>query len=463
MAETVLIPTTTRVTIFISTTEIFTFFNDIGALPNILSVEIPSGETQGEDQGVPFLGGDLLVRVKNFPIDINVFLNTQGEFIIDADDSDSYYIDNNAELRYAQDGLFLGDTMIPFILGLGGIDEHDFLLDPSLAYSLIPAYYDFNGNHFITHLNSAIQKFTVEDSLNEYIVPFTAFNPSQTASISSSEVTQNGNSFSSVAAFGVTATYTGAVKRGRMYRITFNITNYSQGEVVVGDDAVEIGANQSTGTVKHYIATSDDFVLTFDIQAAGTTLDIQIESVQEVGRGMIVPIGTGTPTLVGADHLQFRNILNRIAIELPQEVITPSLPLVAGHDLFFFKVRKNATDAGTHFLFQDPVSADNDVNFSAGSFQTEFNAGGTALNGKLLSSGVLDDIIFFKHKDGGVETKFWDGSQVVADVAPFAGTNLLTIGQHDMHGAANSDFHKWIIINGLELTDQQIADFAALT
>jgi hypothetical protein len=462
MPETVLIPTTTRITYFVGSTEIFTFFNDIDALPNILSVEIMPGETSGTDQGVPFLGGDLLVRVKNYPIDINAFLNTQGEFIIEADDSDSYFIDNNAELRYAQDGLFSGDTMIPFILDLGGIDEHDFLSDPSIAYSLIPAYYDFNGNHFVEHLGSAIQRFTIEDSLNEYIVPFTAFNPITTATIGGTGVVQTGNSFTATLASAATATWSNVLKRGRMYTITFNITNYSQGEVQVGNDGVDMIANQSTGTIKHYVAISDDLVLTFDSQAGGTTLDIQIESVQEVGRGMYVPIADTAP-LVGTDHLQFRNIANLLAIELPQEVITPVLPLESGHDLFFFKIRKNSTDAGVHFLFKDKISTDIDVNFTAGTFQTQLNAGGTALNGKLLSSGVLEDVVFFKHKDGDIDTKFWNGSVLVADVVPFAGTNALTLGRHDMTGAANSDFHKLIVINGLELTDQQILDFIALT
>jgi hypothetical protein len=77
--------------------DIISSYNQVLDLPNIIYAMIALNS--GEDDNTSYDQGDLIVKMKNYPTDIDVAL-INGEFIVTGDDSASYSINSNGELIY---------------------------------------------------------------------------------------------------------------------------------------------------------------------------------------------------------------------------------------------------------------------------------------------------------------------------------------------------------------------------
>ncbi len=98
MPEEKIVPSTTILEILANIIEIFTFYNIIDELPNILAMII--GDGIGTIDDTPFIENELLAVVKNYPTEINVQINSDGELLITGDDALQYSIDGNGNLIY---------------------------------------------------------------------------------------------------------------------------------------------------------------------------------------------------------------------------------------------------------------------------------------------------------------------------------------------------------------------------
>ena len=97
MSQTKVLETGTDVTKVGNNITIRSFYSPTDTLPNILNVFIATEDA--ELDGIAYRQGDLVVRFKN-PSDISVSLNSNGEFIIIADDANQYSINSDGELEY---------------------------------------------------------------------------------------------------------------------------------------------------------------------------------------------------------------------------------------------------------------------------------------------------------------------------------------------------------------------------
>lgn len=98
MPETKQIATQTEVNTVGSLIEIFTFYNEQDELPNTLSAFI--AENAGSSSGVPYVGGELVIRLKNYPGDIDYSINSNGDLVVIAPDGSLYAIAADGNLTY---------------------------------------------------------------------------------------------------------------------------------------------------------------------------------------------------------------------------------------------------------------------------------------------------------------------------------------------------------------------------
>lgn len=94
MPETKLVPSVTTLTVIDSVIEILTEFFD--GLCNTISAFL-SDEVSNQD-GVPYIEGELIIKMVNFPDQIDYDINNQGELTVTSPDANDYSIDNNGDL-----------------------------------------------------------------------------------------------------------------------------------------------------------------------------------------------------------------------------------------------------------------------------------------------------------------------------------------------------------------------------
>jgi hypothetical protein len=97
MAEERTINTKTELTVLGNGVKIFTYYLP-NELPNTLEAFI--AEILSSLEGVGYQEGDLVLVLKNYPGQINFFLNADGTMNVEADDAAQYSINENGELIY---------------------------------------------------------------------------------------------------------------------------------------------------------------------------------------------------------------------------------------------------------------------------------------------------------------------------------------------------------------------------
>ncbi len=100
--ETKQIPTTTQLQVDGSDINIFTFY-DPDIWPNIVEVFI--AEIVGMLDGVPYIEGELIVAMNNYPLQISCEINSDGEFIIwtpPGNEAEHYSINSDGDLIFTE-------------------------------------------------------------------------------------------------------------------------------------------------------------------------------------------------------------------------------------------------------------------------------------------------------------------------------------------------------------------------
>lgn len=101
MPETKYISNSTRVSVANGNISILTEYDD-QAYPNILSAFI--GENDGIQDSVSYSYGELVLQAKNFPTDIDYYINESGQLILIGDTCElkGYSINDDGELIYEE-------------------------------------------------------------------------------------------------------------------------------------------------------------------------------------------------------------------------------------------------------------------------------------------------------------------------------------------------------------------------
>lgn len=101
MSESKQIPVVTTKTVTGSSITIFTYYDATQEeLPNILAARIMSAV--GSQNGTSYKEGELIVDMKNYPSNIDSFVDVDGNLIVTGDTGDinSYSIDSNGDLKW---------------------------------------------------------------------------------------------------------------------------------------------------------------------------------------------------------------------------------------------------------------------------------------------------------------------------------------------------------------------------
>ncbi len=98
MSEIKTIPTTTDIIIYEDSIFINTVYREESELPNTINTIL--SEIVGIIDGVPYIEGELVIQMKNYPSDINYILDGQGNLIVfvSTEDLDYYSINENGDL-----------------------------------------------------------------------------------------------------------------------------------------------------------------------------------------------------------------------------------------------------------------------------------------------------------------------------------------------------------------------------
>lgn len=97
--ESKLIPTVTEYSVSDTDITIFTYYQE-NELPDTIFCAI--SDSVGIQNGTPFIEGELLIKVKNYPTNISYQLDNNGNLIqiISTGDEGNYSIDSNGDLIY---------------------------------------------------------------------------------------------------------------------------------------------------------------------------------------------------------------------------------------------------------------------------------------------------------------------------------------------------------------------------
>jgi hypothetical protein len=108
MAETKLIPTVTTAISTVTTLDVTSEYVGVQVncgsgvfttfLPNTLLARF--FDDDGDLNSVPFVEGELMINGVNMPLDNDIWLETDGDLIIEGADRDAYYIDSDGYLIY---------------------------------------------------------------------------------------------------------------------------------------------------------------------------------------------------------------------------------------------------------------------------------------------------------------------------------------------------------------------------